>query len=92
MGRIRDLINYCNQTETSFVVITSSLPDDASVFKKTHDLDTDFYFADDVILMAMIRSNPGLILMKNGVILSKWHFNDFPTVEEVKEVYPSFAK
>jgi uncharacterized membrane protein YphA (DoxX/SURF4 family) len=92
MDQIRDLINYCNQTETSFVVITSSLPADALIFKKTHDLDTDFYFADDVILMAMIRSNPGLILMKNGVILSKWHFNDFPTAEEVKVVYPSFAQ
>jgi hypothetical protein len=29
----------------------------------------------------MIRANPGLILLKDGVVLGKWHNNDIPTKE-----------
>jgi uncharacterized membrane protein YphA (DoxX/SURF4 family) len=89
--RLRELINYSYQEGISFVVITSSLPDYANTFKKTHQPGTEFYFADDVVLKTMVRSNPGLILMKNGVILEKWHFNDFPSVEAIKELFPSMG-
>jgi len=30
----------------------------------------------------MIRSNPGLVLLKDAVVKGKWHYNDFPTFKE----------
>jgi uncharacterized membrane protein YphA (DoxX/SURF4 family) len=85
INRIKDLIETCNLSGISFAILTSSLPSDATAFKEKHQLDTEFYFADDVILMAMIRSNPGLILMKGGYILGKWHSNDIPSFNELKK-------
>ncbi len=76
--RIRDLIKDCNNKGISFVLVTASQPETASEFIMNHRLDVDVYFADDVTLMAMIRSNPGLILLKNGVVMGKWHNNDIP--------------
>jgi hypothetical protein len=32
----------------------------------------------------MIRSNPGLILLKDGIVLGMWHYNDFPKPEYFK--------
>ncbi len=32
----------------------------------------------------MIRSNPGLVLLKDGIILGKWHYNDFPKPDYFK--------
>jgi len=86
---IKEIFNYCEKSETSFVVITSSLPEEVLLFKENNLPGADFYFGDDITMMSMIRSNPGLILLKNGVVLHKWHFNDFPSVQEIKEEFHS---
>jgi hypothetical protein len=84
---IRDFVVACNSSGYSFAVITSSLPEKAHDFKTEHQLDADFYFADDISLKTMIRSNPGLILLNNGVVAAKWHYNDFPKFDEIITQY-----
>ena len=43
-----------------------------------------FYTADDLVIKTMIRSNPGVYLLKNGLIVHKWHINQLPDFEKVK--------
>lgn len=87
IDKIREMIQRSNDKGVSFVVITGSLPGEAQQFMKNNIPDTDVYFADDVEMMSMIRSNPGLILLKNGVILGKWHYNDFPSFDDVEKEF-----
>lgn len=60
-----------------------------SGFEKGHQLvaqmkvNIPVYIIDEVVIKAMIRANPGLLLMNNGVVKMKWHYNDLPTAEEV---------
>jgi hypothetical protein len=35
----------------------------------------------------MIRSNPGLMLLKKGTIQGKWHYNDFPQMEDLENLF-----
>jgi uncharacterized membrane protein YphA (DoxX/SURF4 family) len=42
------------------------------------------YQADDVLLKTIMRSNPGLILWKNGTILQKWHIKHLPAASELE--------
>jgi hypothetical protein len=35
----------------------------------------------------MIRASPGLFLWKKDLVLGKWHYYDFPTLEDIKEDY-----
>ena len=37
-------------------------------------------------LKAMVRSNPGLLLLKNGVIIGKWSQNDLPSVDDQTKI------
>jgi uncharacterized membrane protein YphA (DoxX/SURF4 family) len=67
----------------SFVCITNAVPAEVRKFRIENGTAFDYYLADDVVLKTMVRSNPGLILLKNGKVLAKWHYHDFPTYEEV---------
>ena len=41
------------------------------------------YQADDILLKTMMRSNPGLLLWKEGKIIKKWHARHLPSMETV---------
>jgi hypothetical protein len=43
-----------------------------------------FYKADDILLKTIVRSNPGVVLWKEGVILNKWHYKKLPSFETIK--------
>ena len=72
----------CQEEGYSFVLLTSSLPEETEIFIETYNLSIDYYFADDISLQVMIRSNPGLVLLKDAVVMGKWHYNDFPDYSE----------
>ena len=66
----------------NFIGLTSSMFDEIDEFRDENDIRFELFNADEITLKTMIRSNPGLILIKNGTIMEKWHYNDIPTIEE----------
>ena len=36
----------------------------------------------------MIRANPGLILLKDGVVMDKWNWRDIPDFKKLKSEFP----
>lgn len=83
MKKVASLSQEIAVTDISFAVVTSSTPEDIEPYRDNYNMEYDIYFGDDVELKAMIRSNPGIVLLKNGVVLKKWHHNDFPDKSEV---------
>lgn len=71
----------------SFICITSATPAEIRQFRLDNGTAFDFYNADDIVLKTMVRSNPGLLLLKDGVVLGKWPYRDFPSYERVKADY-----
>jgi len=72
----------------SFIVITGSLNDDIEEFRQQYNPELEYYNADDIELKTMVRANPGLILLKDGIVLDKWHWRDIPSFEELKDDFP----
>jgi uncharacterized membrane protein YphA (DoxX/SURF4 family) len=85
--QIRDLARFCDIEGKSVIFLSGSLPEITDEFLTKNQLDIEPYFADDVDLMIMIRSNPGLMLLKNGTVTGKWHFNDFPDTTYIRKNY-----
>jgi hypothetical protein len=89
MIKASELFHSLNRDDISYALLSSSGMDVIQNFEEVYQMDYDVYFADDIELKAMIRSNPGLMLLHNGVVLGKWHFNDFPDKKELEEVIAS---
>jgi len=72
-----------------FIVLTTTLQEDIDQFIVDNEIsyDLQFHFADGIELKTMIRSNPGLFLIKDGLILDKWHHNHLPDWEYLEEEY-----
>ena len=65
------------------LILTSSSAEDVLKVKARRSLQPDFYYGDATVLKTIIRSNPGLVLLKDGKVLGKWHYNDVPENEEI---------
>lgn len=64
------------------IVLTSADSRAFETFRHETQLAAPYYFADGTLLKTMIRSNPGLILMKDGTVIAQWHHNDIPEAND----------
>ncbi|SDB67268.1 Uncharacterized membrane protein YphA, DoxX/SURF4 family [Flavobacteriaceae bacterium MAR_2010_188] len=61
--------------------ISASSDKQAAEIKKKFNLDFDFYLCDEKALKTIVRSNPGVLVLKNGTITQKKHWNDIEELE-----------
>lgn len=58
-------------------------------FRHEHQIMYDYYSCDETQLKTMIRSNPGIVLLKEGTVVKMWHANDVPSIEDITATYLS---
>jgi len=85
-GRINDFAKLCRIDGVPIIALTAS-SDQIESFKKETGTDIDFYMTDQITLKTMIRSNPGLMLLKQGTVMDRWHYHSFPSYSEVKQQF-----
>ena len=68
-----------------FYCVTASTDEEIAEWEEQTGAEYPYLRADDTLLKTMIRSNPGLFLLREGTILMKWHCNDIPTEEQWPE-------
>ena len=80
---INELYDYCLEYGYAFYCLTSSSDED--VFKWQEDTGAEYPFClmDNTTLRTMVRSNPGLILLKKGEVVRKWSVVDIPNEYEL---------
>jgi uncharacterized membrane protein YphA (DoxX/SURF4 family) len=65
---------------------TASLDDDIKALVAKYTIPYAFAAMDETTLKTIVRSSPGYMLLKDGVVIKKWHHNLTPTAETVKEL------
>jgi len=67
----------------SFYAVTASPTAEVESISSELALGYRFMAGDEIMLKTIIRSNPGFVLLKDGIILGKWGWRDFPTLEQM---------
>ena len=82
---INRLAEYACEKGIRFYGLTSSSERDIETYKKRYHVPYEFCTADEIQLKTMIRSNPGVIILREGTILDKWAGKDVPDVKELQD-------
>ncbi|MCR4772908.1 MAG: triose-phosphate isomerase [Prevotella sp.] len=77
-GSIDQMYEYAQDYGYRFICLTSSTEKEIQHWRDITGAEYPFCFTDGTTLKTMIRSNPGLMLIKNGTIINKWSHNDLP--------------
>jgi hypothetical protein len=67
------------------MILTASSEEAIETFRHENQLGVPFFFVDATVLKTIIRSNPGISLWKDGVVLGNWHHNDTPQASDILE-------
>ncbi len=96
-----DALQKINQTVTQMtkdynglrvVLLTASASKDAQYLSDKMQLIAEIYYADLIPLKSMVRANPGVILLKGGNVMGKWHYNNFPDAKTIEDNFLSKDK
>ena len=85
--RINDLAVNLQERGYRIVGLTASTPDVAIEFAQRNGNPFNYLFCDQIVLKTIIRSNPGLMLIKDGKVYGKWHYNSLPELQVLELDY-----
>ncbi len=85
MEAVNELVAETNKIGVLTYGLSASTKETADKVLKDIPLNFNFHTTDEITLKTIVRSNPGLVLLKDGVVVDKWHYNNLPYPEEIKE-------
>ncbi len=85
--QLNDLSTAVEEYNVRTVGLTSESTEDVDLFCKKVNTMYEIFYCDATPLKMMVRSNPGVMLLHNGTVVGKWHYNDLPAYKELKETY-----
>ena len=84
-GNIDQIYEYANEHHYHFICLTASSNPAIKHWQDITGAEYPFYTTDETTLKTVIRSNPGLVLLKHGTVIRKWSHNDLPSEEQLSK-------
>ena len=86
-SQLAELSRKASETGVAVYGVSSSNMEEIESYRFDHQLAFPFFIADEKVLKTVVRANPGLVLLKDGMVVKKWHNNDFPDFAELQKNY-----
>jgi uncharacterized membrane protein YphA (DoxX/SURF4 family) len=80
LDRFKEVSSYAAERGYPFWLVTSTAADVVGAWEEEHQTGFHFTHADERELKTMIRSNPGLLLLKEGEVINKWDDSRVPRI------------
>lgn len=85
--KLKAMMQFAEEAEKEQIhlyLLTSTLPETIEKISAEQQLKFNFCLSDEKVLKTTIRSNPGLIFLKKGVVTDKWPAPSLPGFADVK--------
>lgn len=90
IDEINNVYDYSMDHDIPFYCVTASGNEAIRRWTDYTGAEYEYLLADETLLKSMVRSNPGMILLREGTILKKWHYKDIPEEENIANVINSY--
>ncbi len=88
LHRINELVTDVTEAyNIRAILLTASGTQQAEQISRELGLLTEIFYADAVPLKSMVRANPGVLLLRNGTVIDKWHYNTLPDFNTLDNRY-----
>lgn len=82
--QLAQLAADCQANGVGFWALTNTTLTEVEPYRHEHQLAFNYYNMDATPLKSIVRSNPGLVLLKDNVVIKKWSAYGIPTFDKVK--------
>lgn len=85
--KVNDAYQFAQNNGYGFYCLTNTglESEELENFKTKYNAEYKFVNTDEITLKTIVRSNPGMVLIKEGVVINKWSAKNIPTFEEPLE-------
>lgn len=84
--QVNQILSWAEQRDIACYWLTSSYQDQVDAFRQRYQVTVPFGATDDITLKTIIRANPGLVLLRQGTVVAKWHCNQLPELSEINQI------
>ncbi len=85
LDQINLVYEYSQDNDYPFYCLTASTGDAITHWQDMTGAEYPFCNTDETTLKTVIRSNPGLLLLKNGMVIRKWSHNKLPSENDLSQ-------
>jgi len=82
--KLKEIAEKAEQNAYQFIILNSTSQNKIDEFIEKYGFQNfSFYNCDDIDLKTIIRSNPGLIVVKDAIVKSKYHYKNLKPFDEI---------
>ncbi|MBR1519927.1 MAG: DoxX family protein [Bacteroidaceae bacterium] len=88
IDKVNELYDYAKEHDMGFYCLTASADRRSQTYWSDHTgAEYEYSIADKRMLKTVVRAKPGLVLLRDGIIVKKWSNYNMPGEEELANKY-----
>ncbi len=85
--KIRNITETAEKHDFTVVWTVANVPEYVETLREKYDFLYEVYFADELEIKTIVRFNPGLIWLDDGLVKDKWSAIDFPQGKKLEMLF-----
>lgn len=87
LDKMEDMIQGLKESGISTWLVAASTTEEIDWLLNSRDWDIPGYQGDATVIKTIMRSNPGTMVLEEGVVLDKYHFRNTPSASEILALF-----